>query len=241
MKIVLLTDIHGNLPALTAALEVIRQEGYDLLIHTGDAIGIGPYPAESIDLLLQQPRLQLIRGNHESRFVQGLPPQRPPGMEKLKFNHRSWITAQLRAELRPFIAQWPFQVKYTVQGLRLSFLHYALTPTGDSFQPVVFQPTATALDELFAGVDADIICYGHHHPPSDLTGRARYFNPGSLGCAVEPVARFAVLTVTRDGTYQLEKRAVPYDKRLVVAELFKRQVPGWQFIAKAFFGVSLPG
>ena len=97
------------------------------------------------------------------------------------------------------------------------------------------------MDRLFAGVDADIICYGHHHPLSDLTGRARYFNPGSLGCSIEPVARFAVLTVAADGTYRLEKRAVPYDKRPVIAELFKRQVPGRRFITEAFFGVPLPG
>ncbi len=238
MKIVLLTDIHGNLPALTAALEVIRQENYDLLIHTGDVLGIGPYPAESLALLLQQPRLQLIQGNHESRFVQGVPTERPPEMSKLEFTHRSWVAAQLNPELRPLIAQWPFQASSLVHGLRLTFLHYALTPTGDSFKPVIFNPTVLDMDQLFAGVAADIICYGHHHPPSDLTGRTRYFNPGSLGCSVEPVARFAVLTVATDGTYRLEKRAVPYNKKAIISELFARQVPGRQFIAKAFFGVS---
>ena len=41
MRIVVLTDVHGNLPALGAALAVIRGEGYDAIVHTGDAVGIG--------------------------------------------------------------------------------------------------------------------------------------------------------------------------------------------------------
>ena len=240
MKIALLTDIHGNLPALTAALEVINQEGYDLLIHTGDLIGIGPYPAESLELLLRQPRLQLIQGNHESRFVEGPPPEPPVGMTELEFTHRSWIAEQLDRSLRSLIAQWPFQLNHLVHGLRLSFLHYALTPAGNSFQPIVLKPTAMDMERLFKSVEADIICYGHHHPFSDLSGRARYFNPGSLGCNSEPVARFALLEVAKEGTYRLMRRAVPYNQELVVAELVKRQVPGWEFIVETFFGVEVP-
>jgi protein phosphatase len=52
MKIAVMTDVHANLPALAAALDAIRREGCEALFHTGDAIGIGPYPAECLDLLL---------------------------------------------------------------------------------------------------------------------------------------------------------------------------------------------
>jgi hypothetical protein len=54
-KIAVMTDVHANLPALQAALSTIEQEGYDLLVHTGDAIAIGPYPAETLDVLLSTP------------------------------------------------------------------------------------------------------------------------------------------------------------------------------------------
>ena len=47
MKIAVLTDVHGNLPALQVALRAIRREGADAIFHTGDAIGIGPFPAEA--------------------------------------------------------------------------------------------------------------------------------------------------------------------------------------------------
>ena len=48
MKIAILTDVAGNLPALQVALRAIRQEGADAIFHTGDAIGIGPFPAEDL-------------------------------------------------------------------------------------------------------------------------------------------------------------------------------------------------
>jgi predicted phosphodiesterase len=42
MRIVVITDLHANLPALQALLQAIRTHDYDALYHTGDAIAIGP-------------------------------------------------------------------------------------------------------------------------------------------------------------------------------------------------------
>ena len=35
MKIAILTDVHGNLPALQVALRAIRREGVDAIFHYG--------------------------------------------------------------------------------------------------------------------------------------------------------------------------------------------------------------
>ena len=73
MKIAVLTDVHGNLPALQAAMRAIRREDADAIFHTGDAIGIGPFPAECLELLLGTPGVHLICGNHDSWFSTGIP------------------------------------------------------------------------------------------------------------------------------------------------------------------------
>ena len=52
MRIALLTDIHANLPALTAVLAAIQPRGCERIYHAGDLIGIGPYPAEGVDLAM---------------------------------------------------------------------------------------------------------------------------------------------------------------------------------------------
>ena len=77
MKIAVLTDVHGNLPALQVALRAIRREGADAIFHTGDAIGIGPFPAECLELLLSTSGMNLICGNHDSWFSNGLPEPQP--------------------------------------------------------------------------------------------------------------------------------------------------------------------
>jgi predicted phosphodiesterase len=53
-RIAVITDAHAYLPALGAALTAIRADGPDAVYHTGDAIGIGPFPAETLDRLLHE-------------------------------------------------------------------------------------------------------------------------------------------------------------------------------------------
>lgn len=233
-----MTDVHGNLPALRAALCVIRREGYDVIYHTGDAIGIGPYPAEALDVLLNTPRMVMLMGNHEARFAEGLPQQPPPEMSDIEFTHRRWVNSVLDPALRPVVASWPYCIRASFDGLRVTFIHYGLEEPGWTFVPVVQDPTPADLDRMFAGQTADLVFYGHHHPVSDITGRARYVNPGSLGCFPEPLARFAVLEIAAHGGYMLEKRAVPYDITEVLRELTRRRVPAREHIYRAFFGVD---
>ena len=49
MKIVVITDVHANLPALQAVVDQIEIEGYDQIIHLGDSIANGPYPQECLE------------------------------------------------------------------------------------------------------------------------------------------------------------------------------------------------
>ncbi len=53
-KIAVITDAHGNLPALQVALNKVVEEGGDAVYHTGDAIAIGPFPNECLDLLISK-------------------------------------------------------------------------------------------------------------------------------------------------------------------------------------------
>lgn len=239
MKIAVLTDVHGNLPALQAVLRVIRREGCDAVINTGDTIGIGPYPAECLDLVLNTPGMVSIMGNHDAWFAYGLPEPQPSWMSNGEARHQRWIHSCLDSSLRTVVGEWPYLIQNTIEGVRVSFLHYGLTESGRSFIPIIRDPEPADLDEVFSNLDAEIVFYGHHHPYSDLVGKSRYINPGSLGCHTEPVARFAVLEC-REKRYQLEVRGVPYDDGALFRAFEKRDVPEREFICRAFFGGRNP-
>jgi putative phosphoesterase len=66
MKIAVISDIHGNLIALETLLKYFKKNGVDIIIHTGDAIGIGPFPAETLALFSSIENCLMILGNHEN-------------------------------------------------------------------------------------------------------------------------------------------------------------------------------
>ncbi len=60
----IISDIHGNLEALEAVLEDIRQQGITQITCLGDIIGYGPNPRECIDLVMKNCQLTIL-GNHD--------------------------------------------------------------------------------------------------------------------------------------------------------------------------------
>ena len=239
MKIAILTDVHGNLPALKAALSAIRQEGCDAIFHTGDSIGIGPYPAECLDLILNTPRLVPVMGNHDAWFAYGLPDPQPSWMSDGEVIHQQWVHSCLDSSLRTVVGEWPYLIQEVFEDIRVSFLHYGLTETGRNFAKIRQTPDPADLDEMYGSLNSNLVFYGHHHSNSDMASKARYVNPGSLGCHTEPVARFAVL-VCREKRYELEVRSISYDDSALFREFERREVPEREFIIRAFFGDRYP-
>ncbi|MCX6355579.1 MAG: metallophosphoesterase family protein [Candidatus Aureabacteria bacterium] len=233
MKTVVITDVHANLPALKAALKAISKEGYDAIFHTGDAIAIGPYPAECLDLLLNTPRIQFVMGNHETYFVNGVPEPRPAWMSAGEVEHQHWTHAQLAPGLRSVISQWPYILDHNLEGVATTFMHYAP-------EPFIQKPTIADLDRLFKKYDSRLIFYGHHHAYSDMQGRARYMNPGSLGCHSTAVARYCVAEY-REGNFTITYHAVPYSDTELFRTFEQRKVPDRQIIYKTFFGGRFQG
>ena len=94
MKVIVFSDVHANLPALEAMVKEIKHEGYDAAFHTGDSIGMGPFPSETLDALLNIPKIHPIMGNHDAWFINGLPKPRPAWLtdEELKHDvHKTMI------------------------------------------------------------------------------------------------------------------------------------------------------
>lgn len=239
MKIIVFTDVHANLPALRAFRRHIETEGYDLAVHTGDAIDIGPYPAETMEELLGIPRLQLVMGNHDAWYVHGIPEPQPGVIDRTEAEHCAWTAEQLGAGYQEELRQWPLFVWQEFNGVRVTFVHYGLTAEMDEFVPLLPDPSPADLDDMFGNFQTHLLFHGHTHPSSDMQGElGRYINPGALGCFFRPLARYCVLEF-RKGGYRLTYRSVAYDDRELQAEYGRRNVPAARFILKEFFGKNV--
>lgn len=64
MRHALISDIHGNLEALTAVLADIRDQGVERVICLGDIVGYGPNPCQCLDTVMEKCSLTIL-GNHD--------------------------------------------------------------------------------------------------------------------------------------------------------------------------------
>ena len=235
MKVAVLADAHANLPALEAALRAIHAEGCDLIFHVGDAIAIGPYPAECVDLLHSTANLKCTAGNHDLYFVHGLPTPQPAWMSDGEVEHQMWTHAQLGDGRRSIVGAWPLVHEEIFEGVRTVFIHYSLDSSGRDFAGITRQPSSADLDPMFGQYGASIVFFGHDHSLSDVQGKYRYINPGSLGCCPQALARYAVVTCS-GREIDVQQRSIPYDDRELYEAFETRDVPERGFIYKAFFG-----
>ncbi|MCB9430839.1 MAG: metallophosphoesterase family protein [Ardenticatenaceae bacterium] len=258
MKIAIITDVHANLPALEAALAAIAREGCDQIIHLGDVIGIGPYPSECLELMLNVTQMEFVMGNHDEWFANGLPRPQPEWMSDGEVAHQRWTHEQLDSALKVVVGQWPIVWRQTFGETAVFFTHYALHPTQRGFAPVVKPVTAVYLNHIFArmlgkddrppttdhnlpssvvGRPSSVVFYGHDHAAADISsGERRFINPGPLGVGREAVARFTTAVFAPHQPVAITHHTVPYDDRELYHTFEKRQVPERNFLYRVFYG-----
>jgi putative phosphoesterase len=108
MKIAVLSDVHGNVPALEAVLEDIEGWAPDEVIVNGDLVSRGPCSLECLKLLERWfPDARLIKGNHES-FVLACAdqPRDPEDSGYDMWRIAQWTTDQL-GEAVEGLRAWP--------------------------------------------------------------------------------------------------------------------------------------
>ena len=179
MKILLLTDIHGNLPALEAVLNTPEARKADRIISAGDHTGFGPCPRQVTQRLLSL-GAELLAGNHEERL---------PQAEEEAFAGYNWsLLRWTRRELAGLPLTWP-------RALRLGGLLFA-HGVPENPNRLLYPED---LPELLAGLPEGVAWYfsGHNHHPWDVSAAGRRaVNPGSLGMLEDGrggTASFAVI------------------------------------------------
>lgn len=237
-RVALLTDVHANLPALTAVLAEVGRLGCERIYHAGDLVDIGPYPAEVVDLARVRGMI-CVRGNHEAWLMGDAPAGLGKGLrDENEMQHELWTLSQLDQAQRDFICAMPPIISETIDGVHLSMVHFALAADGRSISDVSPRWSDTRILDLFARTPGALICFGHlHERRFNRTYRGRhYLNPGAVGCSHRGEARFATVDIA-GGRFAIAEHRVAYERGPLLAAFDVLEVPARDFIRKVFFGV----
>lgn len=224
MRVAVLADIHGNLPALDAVLRDVARAGADLIVLNGD-IADGPMPSRTLDRLTALgDRAVWVRGNSDRWLVDAFDGNfLIPGLDTSpSADWFEWCAARLDRAHRDLLADLPLTVTLDVDGLGpVAFCH--ATARDDNEYILVDSPLAHFRD-AFAGLREQTVVIGHTHMPFDrLAGGRRVVNGGSVGLQYGHAgASWAMLGP------DVVLRRTPYDAAAAAAALWSaaRDLPG---------------
>ena len=193
MRLVLIADIHGNLPALEAALAEIEALRPDRLIVAGDIVDGGPDSA-ACWRRVKALGCPVIRGNHERYVFDYGTPRADPAWTSPQFAPLRFARAELSAaEIAELAALPPHWRDPALPDLLV--VHASLRGDNDSIFP--YTPEAQ-LEPMFEGLDSAVrlIVRGHNHACSTREwGPRRIVTTGSIGLPQDgnPAAQFLVI------------------------------------------------
>ncbi len=167
MRVAAIYDIHGNLPALEAVLQDIRQAEVDRVVVGGDVVP-GPMPRQAIARLLDLDiPVQFIQGNGDRAVL-----------EQMARTETGSIPEQFR--------------EVEIPGLGAVLFCHA-TPRNDTEIFTRLTPEDRLLP-AFAGVNESVVICGHTHMQFDrMIGKIRVVNAGSVGMPYGEAGAFWLL------------------------------------------------
>lgn len=234
-SIAVITDVHGNYPAMKAVLNRIDNfEDVERIYCLGDMIALGPNTNEVLSELFGRSDVSMILGNHEDAVLKILGGQTTDESEEA-FLHHQWVGQTLSERYADRLRNLPRSLTVRHGNSNFRFVHYHLDKKG-RFLPVENDVTTAKLDALYEGEDIQFVGFGHHHPIHLFrTSNRIYMNPGALGCNRQPEARYGVVDITDEGM-DVRLGQVPYDNVEFLKLYEKLQVPARELILNMFHG-----
>lgn len=231
LKLALVSDIHGNILALEAALAEISRHEPDRIVVLGDLVLNGPRPAECVDKVreLEAAGALVIAGNTDIAVADGDYAAAFPWLDEVPVSHRAaadWSRDLLSDDQLEYLRRLPAERRLSVDDDLILACH-ASPGSQTSGLPADLDAAVTV--QRVTRTDARVICCGHTHV-ADVRelGRKLIVNPGSCGYAFDgtPDACWGLLSVDPGNQPQATLYRAEYDPTPAAEEVSQRGLPG---------------
>jgi putative phosphoesterase len=182
MRVGIISDIHGNLPALEAVMADIGPRQLDALYCLGDLVGYGAFPNE-VTAVVKAAGIPTIMGNYDDgvgfdRDECGCA-YRDPDEEARGHRSLMWTRAHTTDANKEFLRGLQANIRIEIDGKRVLLVHGSPRKMNE----YLFEDRAlSSFQRIAASSEADIIVFGHtHRPYTKLVDNVLFVNAGSVG------------------------------------------------------------
>jgi predicted phosphodiesterase len=250
MKYAIISDVHGNMPALEAVLEDAGKIGVEEYIFLGDYCLCSPYPNQVVNTLKGMPHAHIVRGNEEVYFD-----------SIINQDEKAWINGQystlywgyhaMTRDNLNFLSRLPKELHIQASGSSIRAFHCSKTyfngtkteeHTNNNYSRNYRKKTFTQeeyknkventlinddnLKHVLAAIPDGIYTFGHTHVQWHIQiGDKLLINPGSCGLPLDckPGAPYTIIDIS-NGNWQVQERRVQYDIELAIANLQRSEL-----------------
>ena len=180
-RIALISDIHGNLTALEAALADINRHDADRTVCLGDVAQEGPQPVEVIHRL-HDLGIPVVKGNTDDWLLNPKPKKATNDKQHMEKAIALWVIGRLRDPERAIMEGYAQTLSFDLAELSLLCYHGSPVSCEHRIRP---HTPAKRLVPYFRGHKATVFAGGHTHEAMIRRfGESLIINPGSVGAPV---------------------------------------------------------
>lgn len=241
MRFAIVSDIHGNLPALNAILEDAEKSNIDSFIFAGDYCLSNPYPDECIFRIRNLDNKYIIRGNEE-KYLENLIGKDQSTWTDGQMQISYYCYQKITPDNRKYLLSMPNQIRLTYNGISLHVAHSSEEFISDcehrewstakvamrykgrwATQDIFHTDIHKYLNEdkqfieVFDELENGIYIFGHSHIQWSYKsddGKKILINPGSCGLpldCIEAGIPYTILDISYSHDVVVEEKRVPFN------------------------------